>query len=128
MNQAFNALGRPSEFEAQAEAIWADYEKFKVAWDPLPGSTNTLKWIKSTSMRETGQKAAKLMEDLKRAYPARMAAQNPAVPPDAPSWLPSIPWYVWGIGIAAVGVLFVLPAMEVKGVKFASRWAMGRQR
>ena len=117
MNQYFNALGRPREFEAQAEAVWTAYEKARTSIE----SSSTAKHYAGTQMKQVGADAARLMDALQKAYatkstaaPAGLASEvyQPGV--DKPGAGFSLPWWGWGLGglaaISAIGY-FALPAL-----------------
>lgn len=124
MNQIFTALGRPKEFEAQAQAIWKEYESAKAGfwW------TATEKWLNATKMKNAGIDASKLTEDMKRAYPAKMAGKDMTnIPPPSKNTLGQfatiIPWWVWAI--LAGGSLFALAPTVITqfGKRYITRLA-----
>ncbi len=127
MNQVFNALGRPKEFEAQAEAIWAAYEKKKAGiwW------TQTDKFMNATAMKQIGIDAAKFTADLQRAYPKQLAfVPSDNIPKPSTSWWDrfTIPWWGWTLGgVAVVGLVagtvlpIVLPVIAARRMAGGSK-------
>ncbi len=105
--QYFDSVGRPSQFEAAVEAVYATYEKTKTSWATLAALVNDSK------MKALGQDAVDLMTKIQAA----VAAANPSKPPPAlpagakepppdPGILGRVPWWVWGIGaVASLGVV-----------------------
>lgn len=125
MNQVLNALQRPKEFEAAAEAIWSAYEKAKV-YDGALSYNKLGKYLNATAMKQVGQDAAQLTAKMQKAYPSKLAtAPSSNIPKtNKPFWSDfSVPWWVWALsGTAAVGIAgylalpFILPLLARRPV------------
>lgn len=115
LNQYFNALGRPKEFEPAVEAVYASYQKAK-AWEPL-GTDKVLRWKNATAMKQVGADASQKMAELESKYgkPAPSKGSSNVYEPDKDkptSWTSYVPWWAWAIGgTVTVGVVgwFVVP-------------------
>lgn len=126
MNQFFNALKRPAEFEPPVQAVWAAYEAKKVAWEPL-GDDKIMRWKNSTAMKQVGIDAAKVTADMQRAYPS-MAGSVPSVnvpKPGGDGWLASfagyLPWIIGGVVVIGAGVYVVPLIVPIVTARMAAR-------
>ncbi len=131
-NQIFNSLGRPSQFEAPMEAMWAAYEKARMGW--LGQTSSTLKHYYGTQMKQVGADAAALVAGMQKAYPSKVAvaptlASSVYVPKvDEPYAFLGIPGWGWVIiGIGATGIIgFGLYKILSVAAPVATKFAMER--
>ena len=134
--QFFNALGRPKEFEADVERVYAAYENTKAWLDD-----KMLKWKNATQMKQVGADAAVLMDVIRAsgahgngvvAASSKVPTQidNPVYTPgkDEPtSWLSWVPWWGWTLiavpVVAGVGIFagpLIVAAMRARSLTKAS--------
>lgn len=121
LNQYFNALGRPSQYEAAMEALWASYEKQKTAFATLAAT------VRDAGMKQLGEQAQALMAQLQQSAaskaPAGVAA--PAAPPalkappsSGPLGLPTWAWWAGGAAVAVIALgPIVAPLIAARAVR-----------
>jgi hypothetical protein len=132
MVQYFNALGRPSQFEAAVEAIYASYEKLRTSFATLAAT------VRDDGMKQVGQQAQAMTSQLAAyaaskqtaaattpggvASPASPAPPPPPALPPPPSSGPlGLPTWAWWAGGAAVAALalgpIVAPLIAARAVR-----------
>lgn len=133
LNQFFNAIGRPVEFEARMEGLWAAYEKLRTSFATLAATT------RAEGMKQLGAQAAALQEEIIAAQKSKQAAgdkraQGIAAPapgrvgpppavynPTEKSGPLGLPVWAWWAGGAAVAVIalgpIVAPLIAARAVR-----------
>lgn len=127
MVQFFNALGRPVEFEADAERVYTAYQNAKVSW---LADGKAIKWMHATAMKQVGADAAIVMDKLREsgAHGSGRASASKLIPSqiDNPYYKPDDgwPWWVWASGAVVFGggaLYFAWPVVAALGASVIGR-------
>lgn len=121
LRQYFESLGRPPEFEARVQGIWAAYESVRTSFA-------TIAYVRGDAMKAIGKDAAALMVELQNAMQAKAKASGAAAPRGVPptgsqtnpddkprgvtdawaTFLKTLPWVAGGV-VLVVGGLSAAP-------------------